>query len=1194
MKTELFNYTDDTAKFHKLLKESSNLSTILQQREPRTSVTPQALQRRVPKALQNQTEQTTSNDKYLKPAYKESYIPIPANTPWEDILNAGLVDKDAKLVDTRKDKDTGYAIYDYKTKKGVKSVFTGVEDFIPKEKKKDWTFSERVTGALARPFEEVGELISERVSKLPGGKNKYVQMAATLPTNLAAGIVNPPRMSTDDLAQMPGWMEALTAIGMQPEVFFALDAAQAIKAVNAVGLPTRAGIKITAEEFNAAKANYWQGAAGSKVGQRVGTAIETAKLQPEAGFAKLGGEGAGNVWYANISEGGKTSWQKLENPKKIDIEGFEDYDFVVSRPVTGDKNKWLVTEGRSGLTVSEGATRAEAIDIAKIQLDTTGKQEIDELLKLKAEKGEISPRYTTTKPVTPEVAPSQAVKEPWKLGNEDLWKIKKLADEGKIEPWQTTKSQNVEYMKAQGLSQEAVNRAIQKHKLSIEQAISEGKPVPQEVLKDYPELAKKYFEKSFFKTYGNKPETIQSETALARRQRELANQKPAPVLTKDEARRFARMSQSELDKYNASILAKQDAGKVKPTVPEATLSQVPETAAKVETGGTVPPSKPPVAVAEAAAKEPKNILNDYLQHPDRLKEAVRQKKLTSLQRAVRINERFTPALEKALADGLSPEEALKQATQTLSGEMSRFKTTLGDLIPEDMRQSLYQKIIDKWGVNDYRTVSATRALDNALAGKPIPNLPGIKGGSALKLLRETFDDTPDVMKMIEKPDAWELDLYASPRGVEEWINYPKNSVAKQLAMLPPSGREVAKEALKKAGVSLLDVLNLPRSFITAFDLSASGRQGLIMSLSHPFKAAKSFRNQIRSLLSEKAAIALDKEILARSHTAQSIARGKLFFSDVAGPLTQREEAIASRFTAKVWGAKQSQRAFSTFLNDLSSRVYEEGAELITKAGGNVGDLDSLAEYVNWARGRGSLPKSFQGAANILNATFFSPRLVLSRLQLPAKLASSNPYVRKEAWKAATALLGFGSSIIGLTYLATGRKPEVDPRSSEFAKVRFGSTRLDFWAGYVQYARFAAQLSSGEKKSTAGEVKDQNRFETLLRFAQSKSSPASGLVIDLLKGQSYSGEELQPSAKSIGKQAYNRLTPLAVQDMIDAMITEGIITGTGLGGLSSLGFGVVTYGNEQSSTQKRTPQIIKGSQSNQQRRIPKTLQQIGVK
>ena len=79
------------------------------------------------------------------------------------------------------------------------------------------------------------------------------------------------------------------------------------------------------------------------------------------------------------------------------------------------------------------------------------------------------------KPVPPEVAPTQLAKEPWQMTREE-WK------RGFVEDWQEVEAQR-------GIR--GIGPLGRIHKQRVRQALSEGKPVPSEVLKDYPDLKRK-------------------------------------------------------------------------------------------------------------------------------------------------------------------------------------------------------------------------------------------------------------------------------------------------------------------------------------------------------------------------------------------------------------------------------------------------------------------------------------------------------------------------------------------------------------------------------------------------------------------------------------------------------------------------------------------------------------------------------
>jgi len=133
------------------------------------------------------------------------------------------------------------------------------------------------------------------------------------------------------------------------------------------------------------------------------------------------------------------------------------------------------------------------------------------------------------------------------------------------------------------------------------------------------------------------------------------------------------------------------------------------------------------------------------------------------------------------------------------------------------------------------------------------------------------------------------------------------------------------------------------------------------------------------------------------------------------------------------------------------------------------------------------------------------------------------------------------------------------------RIRIGDTRLDIWTGYAQYMRFLTQLSTSQRKATeTGHLSETNRKDIVDRFIQSKLAPGAGLLNDILQGQTYIGEELILEGGAIASQAYQRLAPLAIQDIVDAVNTEGPVGGV-VASPGFLGVGVVSY--------KQTPEQL---------------------
>jgi len=189
---------------------------------------------------------------------------------------------------------------------------------------------------------------------------------------------------------------------------------------------------------------------------------------------------------------------------------------------------------------------------------------------------------------------------------------------------------------------------------------------------------------------------------------------------------------------------------------------------------------------------------------------------------------------------------------------------------------------------------------------------------------------------------------------------------------------------------------------------------------------------------------------------------------------------------------------------------------------------------------------------------------MATLQLPRQigrmLLSGNPYMRKEAAKALITFVGGGASLLGLLK-ATGNKVELDPRSGDFGKIIIGETRLDIWRGYLQYTRFAAQMITGERKSAYGNMNKADRSEITSRFIQSKSSPAFGLMVDLLKGENYMGKPIFSDTTGFLSTVKEKIVPLAMQDVIDAMEQQGGINGLWVAAPAMLGVGALTYIND---------------------------------
>jgi len=371
----------------------------------------------------------------------------------------------------------------------------------------------------------------------------------------------------------------------------------------------------------------------------------------------------------------------------------------------------------------------------------------------------------------------------------------------------------------------------------------------------------------------------------------------------------------------------------------------------------------------------------------------------------------------------------------------------------------------------------------------------------------------------------------------------------------------------RAWETTANVLNLPRALLASWDLSAPLRQGTLLFWGQPRQSIPALKDMVKAFGSEKFTIMLEESINSGKF-AQLMRDAGLYIAPYKGeaaPLVQHEEAFMTKFARYIPLVKHSERAYVTYLNKLRSDVFTyyanlwEGSEKAT-----MENYKALAHAINVMSGRGDLPSFMRGSAAMWNAFFFSPRFISSRVMMPVELIRTSPAVRGMMARNIVSFVAANMLMFSLFWLATKDTPdemtlEVDPRSTDFGKIKVGNTRIDFWGGFQPYARFVVQLMAGQRKyTTTGELNDLERLDLIGRFFRSKLSPAAGLVTDLLAGETFLGDEFALTEESMKNQAFQRLVPMFVQDMVDAMNEHGM-TGIPMALPALLGANMQTYG-----------------------------------
>jgi hypothetical protein len=369
--------------------------------------------------------------------------------------------------------------------------------------------------------------------------------------------------------------------------------------------------------------------------------------------------------------------------------------------------------------------------------------------------------------------------------------------------------------------------------------------------------------------------------------------------------------------------------------------------------------------------------------------------------------------------------------------------------------------------------------------------------------------------------------------------------------------------------TIVGIANAPIATLASFDISHPLRQGALLAAKHPIVWSKHVGAAYKAMVSEKAAQQLDKDMRTSPDAKVAIRSGlELTEFGEKGKYTQREEAylspyihkIANKFPGWMNFVKWSERAFVVGANRLRMDMFKHRLNQWRDAGYNPtrADLRALASYLNDATGRGTI-KGLEKYTTALNPLFFAPRLQISRGKIltGATYLSATPAVRKIVAADLISALIAGMGILSLAAMM-GFRVGKDPRSGDFGKIIQGNTRIDIWAGFSPLVRFIAREVVGKTKTATGRIRKADRLGLLGRYLQSKLAPGAGLAVDLLRGETFFGDDLTLEASSLGEQAMQRLVPLFIQDLIDAYRFQGIGSALAVAPMAWHGVGAQTY------------------------------------
>jgi hypothetical protein len=364
--------------------------------------------------------------------------------------------------------------------------------------------------------------------------------------------------------------------------------------------------------------------------------------------------------------------------------------------------------------------------------------------------------------------------------------------------------------------------------------------------------------------------------------------------------------------------------------------------------------------------------------------------------------------------------------------------------------------------------------------------------------------------------------------------------------------------------TLMDVagqaLGVPRAIMSSADLSAPGRQGLLMIARPEYWA--NMAPMIQAWSPEKY---LESQSYIRQHPDFPAAQeAGLALTDIHSKLAPREEAFQSQLAERVplLGplVRSSEQAYTTFLNRLRLDIFSNSLKEATAAGVDVSDPEftaSLAEWINTSSGRGG--RNFN--PGVLSSVLFSPRLAVARFQTfnPYYYYKMNPFVRQQAIKAS---MSAAAIVYGLVSLAAmgGAKVTWDFRNPDAGKIRVGNTRFDLGGGHFQFMRLFTQLvTQSRMNSETGVVSKLGEkfgaptgLDVATNFIIAKEAPVASFVTDWLRGKDMAGKKFD-----LTDEVLTRVTPLAMQDTYDVIKDRGI-EGLAFSVPAIVGVGIQTY------------------------------------
>lgn len=451
-------------------------------------------------------------------------------------------------------------------------------------------------------------------------------------------------------------------------------------------------------------------------------------------------------------------------------------------------------------------------------------------------------------------------------------------------------------------------------------------------------------------------------------------------------------------------------------------------------------------------------------------------------------------------------------------------------------------------------------------------------------LKAEYD--PKTSKWSDSPDwqtsAKRLEYGATEVAMQDYISELKRSNNKTTfrSVVNEFRNAPVATAVKYTIGSVLRVAGISKAINATFDNSLWGRQGFKAIITNQgiwrdnfFKSWKDIATTLgRTASNDELMKGIRAEIYSRPNAMNGLYRNARL--DIGNTF---EEAYPTSLPEKIpllgRAYKASEVAYTGGAFRLRADIFDAQAKIAEGLGIDLSDKAEARSYgklVNSLTGRGSYGE-FDRFSGPVNVVLFSPKSLKASFDFLTAHAgqdmsvSAKKVARMNLVKVATAV----AVTLVVAKLLNPDSVELDPRSSDFGKIKLGNTRIDVTGGMASLITLASRVFPSMNDGELGFYAKKNGKVSAINsgkygaptvgsvawdFFSNKLAPVASVANDVWwRGQTY--DRKKPTVKS---EAGALFVPLPAKNIDELLHTPGA-TNIWLGSiLDGLGFVTNTY------------------------------------